>query len=126
MLEFLCNKVAGLEPATLVIFKKRLQHKCLPVNFAKFFRRPTSEENLQAAAFGNAFLCNFSGRLLLHSNLPIAGMLYKGHLVIVDIFLRNRPNHGQTNHGYYYYYYYYLLFLLFSSGKVFSKSYLQK
>ena len=23
-------------------------------------------------------------------------MLYKGHLVIVDIFLRNRPNHGQT------------------------------
>ena len=120
MLEFLCNKVAGLEPATLLIFKKRLQHKCLPVHFAKFFRRPTFEENLQAAAFGNAFLCNFSGRLLLHSNLPIAGMLYNGHLVIVDIFLRNRPNHG------YYYYYYLLLFLLFSSGKVFSKSYLQK
>ena len=23
-------------------------------------------------------------------------MLYNGHLVIADIFLRNRPNHGQT------------------------------
>ena len=33
-----CNKVAGLEPATLFILKKRLQHKCLPVNFKKFSR----------------------------------------------------------------------------------------
>ena len=56
MPEFLCNKVAGLEPATLFILKRRLQHKCLPVNFAKFFRRPIFEENLQAAAFKNAFL----------------------------------------------------------------------
>ena len=39
----------------LYILKKRLQHWCLPVNFAIFFRRPTFEENLQAAAFGNAF-----------------------------------------------------------------------
>ena len=37
------------------MLKNRLQHKCLPVNFAKFFRRPTFVENLQAAAFGNAF-----------------------------------------------------------------------
>ena len=50
-----CNKVAGLEPAPLIILKKRLQHKCLPVKFAKFFRRPTFVENLEAAAFGNAF-----------------------------------------------------------------------
>ena len=55
MPEFLCNKVAGLESATLFVLKKRLQRKCLPVDFAKFFRRPTFEENLQAAAFGNAF-----------------------------------------------------------------------
>ena len=32
----LFNKVAGLNPATLL--KKRLWHRCFPVNFAKFFR----------------------------------------------------------------------------------------
>ena len=43
------NKVAGLRPATL--FKKRLCHRCFPVNFAVFLRTP--------------FLQNTSGRLLL-------------------------------------------------------------
>ena len=28
------NKFTGLQPATL--FKKRLQHRCFPVNFANF------------------------------------------------------------------------------------------
>ena len=32
------NKVAGLRPATLL--KKRLWHKCSPMNFAKFLRTP--------------------------------------------------------------------------------------
>ena len=32
-----CNKVAGLRPATLL--KKRLWHRCLPVNFEKFLRK---------------------------------------------------------------------------------------
>ena len=43
------NKVAALKPATLL--KKRLWHRCFPVNFAKFLRIP--------------FLKNTSGRLLL-------------------------------------------------------------
>ena len=43
------NKVAGVRPATLL--KKRLWHRCFPVNFAKFLRTP--------------FLQNTSGRLLL-------------------------------------------------------------
>ena len=42
------NKVAVLRPATL--FKKRLWHKCFPVNFVKFLRTP--------------FLQDTSGRLL--------------------------------------------------------------
>ena len=46
---FFFNKVAGLSPATL--FKKRLRHRCFPMNFAKFLRTP--------------FLQNISGRLLL-------------------------------------------------------------
>ena len=32
----------------------------------------------------------------IQSNLSIADMLYSGHLVIADTFLRNRPNNGQT------------------------------
>ena len=32
------NTVAGLRPATLL--KKRIWHRCFPVNFAKFLRKP--------------------------------------------------------------------------------------
>ena len=35
---FFFNKVAGLRPATLL--KKRLWHRCFPVNFAKFLKTP--------------------------------------------------------------------------------------
>ena len=43
------NKAAGLRPATLL--KKRLLHRCFPVNFVRFLRTP--------------FLKNTSWRLLL-------------------------------------------------------------
>ena len=39
------NKVAGLRPAT--VLKKRIWHRCLPVNFAKFLRTPFSIEHLR-------------------------------------------------------------------------------
>ena len=39
------NKVAGLKPATLL--KKRLWHRCFPVNFAKFLRTPLLTEHLR-------------------------------------------------------------------------------
>ena len=45
------NKVAGPEPETL--FKKRLWHRCFPLNFAKFLRTPFSQKT--------------SGRLLLNN-----------------------------------------------------------
>ena len=38
MPETLFNKVAGLKPATSL--KKILWHRCFPVNFAKFLRKP--------------------------------------------------------------------------------------
>ena len=41
------NKVVGLSPATLS--KKRLWHRCFPVNFVKFLRTPlvaASEQDL--------------------------------------------------------------------------------
>ena len=54
------NKVAGLRPATLL--KKRLWHRCFPVNFVKFLTTP--------------FLQNTSGRLLLLRFLSIVGVFY--------------------------------------------------
>ena len=39
------NKVAGLRPATLL--KKRLWHRCFPVNFVKFLRTPFLTEHLR-------------------------------------------------------------------------------
>ena len=50
---FFFNKVVGLRPATLL--KKRLWHRCFPVNFAKLLKTP--------------FLQNTSGRLLLNSDI---------------------------------------------------------
>ena len=38
------NKVAGLRPATLL--KKKLWHRCFPVNFVKFLRTPFIIEHL--------------------------------------------------------------------------------
>ena len=48
-IEHLCqslffNKVAGLRPATL--FKKRLWHRCFPMNFVKFLSTPFYIEHL--------------------------------------------------------------------------------
>ena len=42
------NKVAGFRPATLL--KKRLWHRCFPVNFAKFLRTPFFTEHLRTTA----------------------------------------------------------------------------
>ena len=39
------NKVAGLRPATLL--KKRLWHRCFPVNFEKFLRTPLFTEHFR-------------------------------------------------------------------------------
>ena len=38
------NKAADLRPANLL--RKRLWHRCFPVNFAKFLRTPLLTENL--------------------------------------------------------------------------------
>ena len=35
------NKVAGLRPATLLKKRKRLRHRCFPVDFPKFLRTPS-------------------------------------------------------------------------------------
>ena len=52
------NKVTGLRAATLL--KKKLWHKCFPVNFAKFLRTPylqNTSEWLLLILFVACFLC---------------------------------------------------------------------
>ena len=48
MPESLFNKVAGLRFATLL--KKKLRHRCFPVNFAKFLKTPLLIETPLVAA----------------------------------------------------------------------------
>ena len=43
-------QIIGLRPATLL--RKRLWHRCCPVNFAKFIRTPFIIEHLSVAASG--------------------------------------------------------------------------
>ena len=51
MLEFLFNKVGGLQFATLL--KKSLHYRCFPLNFAKFLRTPVSKNS------SNGIFCIF-------------------------------------------------------------------
>ena len=44
------NKVAGLRLAN--VLKKRLQHRCFPVNVAELFKNTYFEEHLRTAASG--------------------------------------------------------------------------
>ena len=54
MLESLFNKVADLRSATLL--KKRLWHRCFPVNFVKFLKTPFFTENLRTTASSHYFV----------------------------------------------------------------------
>ena len=65
------NKVAGLMPATLL--KKRLWHRCFPVNFVKFLRAP--------------FLRNTS-RLLLLSVIITIDIMVINTFIIAEAALR--------------------------------------
>ena len=46
------NKVASLQPWNFI--KKRLQHICFPVKFAKFFKNTYFEEYLRPTASDNS------------------------------------------------------------------------
>ena len=66
------NKNAGLRPATL--FKKRLRHRCFPVNFVKFLRTP--------------FSLNTSWRLLPNqvTNLKLLGFIWERIANLLGVF----------------------------------------
>ena len=67
------NKVAGLRPATLL--KRRLWHRCFPVNFVKFLRTPILTEHLWwlLLKLQTSFFCKKSSSgayLNFNNNLP--------------------------------------------------------
>ena len=54
MLEFVFNKVAGLQSCNLI--KKRLQHRCFPVNSAKFLKTSFSQKTFRRLLLTAALL----------------------------------------------------------------------
>ena len=61
MLKPLLNKIAGLELASF--YKKRLQHKCFPVKFAKLLKTPILKnicKRLLREIYKKAALKNFA------------------------------------------------------------------
>ena len=67
---FFFNKVAGVRLVTLL--KKRLWHRCFPVNFVKFLRTP--------------FLQNTFGRLLLTCDQNLTLKINSSNLSVVFMF----------------------------------------
>ena len=57
MLEPFFNKVAGLKACNFI--KKKLQHKCFPVNIAKYLRAPTIVEKIKVVRMVNVSLLHF-------------------------------------------------------------------
>ena len=74
MLESLFNKVTGLEPCNFI--KKRLQHKCFPVNFCEFLRTLMFTEHVRLLLL---YLPRYdTSKLELQNTLVLLPLLDKG------------------------------------------------
>ena len=80
MPESLFNKVADLRPATLL--KKRLRHRCFPVNFVKLLRTTFFTENLWWLLLKIIGKCLISGYLKIQVLIKIGFILQATHLII--------------------------------------------
>ena len=69
LFESLFDKVEGLQPCNF--FKKRLQHRCFPVKFAKFLRTP--------------ILKNICKRPLLIERTPDVGVIYFNYYLVIKV-----------------------------------------
>ena len=93
------NKVAGLRPA--ILLKKRLRHRCFPVNFSKFVRTPTPPadcfwKELEHASKHYSFKCfsNFRSKKMLNKiflDLLTAFIVLWNHICAFP-FKRKYPN----------------------------------
>ena len=85
------NKVAGMRTATLL--KKRLWHRCFPLNFAKFLKKPFSYRTPPVADSVKCFRDNYGHKTLI-SKLTY----YKnsGNPTCIDLMLTNVPHSFQS------------------------------
>ena len=81
---FFFNKAAGLSPATLL--KKRLQHKCFSVNFAKFLRTPLLQNTSRRLL--NYILLD-EEKHTLHSKLERTKLIWDTVLLPIETLLQN-------------------------------------
>ena len=91
------NKVAGLMPA--IVLKKRLQYKCLPVNFAKFLRTPFLKEHLRQLLlrFRTAWSFKMLDILSLYNNVFSDKALVKKNFVSLQVCLQFRSKNRFSN-----------------------------
>ena len=75
----LCNKVAGPQPC--IFIKKRFQHRCFPVKFAKFSRTPFLTGWPLVLEFLELFLNFFGSRTVLEKQHILA--------VVLEMFLKS-------------------------------------
>ena len=70
MLESLFDKVAGLRASRK---KKRFQHKCFPVKFAKFLRAPVCKNICEQLLLKDFFVIKqFSHKILIKAKTPLS------------------------------------------------------
>ena len=74
---FFFNKVAGLRPVTLL--KKKLQHRCFPVNFAKILRVPFFYRTPPTASAAKYIPSIILGKITKSDRLPYTEMTVKDH-----------------------------------------------
>ena len=67
MLEFVFNKVTSLQASNFV--KKRLQHRCFAVKFAKFLRTPFFAEHFQSLLRKNQCFAGVMNIILIDSEM---------------------------------------------------------
>ena len=77
------NKVAGLRPATLL--KKRLWHKCFPINFVKFLRTPFYKEHLFTKNTSDGCFCWESGSTSKICSFRIIIIISNFRIIIIII-----------------------------------------
>ena len=81
------NKVAGLRPVTL--FKKRLWHRCFPVNFAKFLGTPLLQNTYGWMLLGIELLVSYLRSWAVNINAKVQIWECKFNQLFVNFILGN-------------------------------------
>ena len=105
MLESLCNKVAGLHAWNFI--KKKLQHRCFPINTANFLGIPFSIEHLRWLLLSSPHKnCKFFPLLflfcdwLIFEELPVWTTVSDKHTISFFNVFQFKPSHQYSQSFY--------------------------